>query len=221
MSRRKILEKLRRAVEEMETSLAEKAAKEAVAGGIDPIVAINEGLAVGMKTVSDLFDEGEVFVPHLLVAAEAFETGVAILTESMPPEARTQSSQGKVLIHTVQGDIHDIGKNIVKTMLSASGFEVFDLGRDVPVAAVVTKAQELQVDIIVGAALMTTTMPAQRELIKCLQEEGIRQQFKIIFGGAPVSSEWVKRIGADGYAESASAAIEVARVLMAEKRAKG
>lgn len=221
MSRRKILEKLRRAVEEMETSLAEKAAKEAVAGGIDPVVAINEGLAVGMKTVSDLFDEGEVFVPHLLVAAEAFETGVAILTESMPPEARNQSSQGKVLIHTVQGDIHDIGKNIVKTMLSASGFEVFDLGRDVPVAAVVTKAQELQVDIIVGAALMTTTMPAQRELIKCLQEEGIRQQFKIIFGGAPVSSEWVTRIGADGYAESASAAIEVARVLMAEKRAEG
>ena len=221
MSRRKILEKLRRAVEEMETSLAEKAAKEAVAGGIDPVVAINEGLAVGMKTVSDLFDEGEVFVPHLLVAAEAFETGVAILTESMPPEARNQSCQGKVLIHTVQGDIHDIGKNIVKTMLSASGFEVFDLGRDVPVAAVVTKAQEFQVDIIVGAALMTTTMPAQRELIKCLQEEGIRQQFKIIFGGAPVSSEWVKRIGADGYAESASAAIEVARVLMAEKRAQG
>jgi trimethylamine corrinoid protein len=106
-------------------------------------------------------------------------------------------------------------------MLSASGFEVFDLGRDVPVAVVVTKAQEFQVDIIVGAALMTTTMPAQRELITCLQEEGIRQQFKIIFGGAPVSSEWVTRIGADGYAESASAAIEVARVLMAEKRAKG
>ncbi|TWH46815.1 corrinoid protein [Sporomusa sp. KB1] len=221
MSRRKILEKLRRAVEEMETSLAEKAAKEAVASGLDPVVAINEGLAVGMKTVSDLFDEGEVFVPHLLVAAEAFETGVAILTESMPSEARNQSFQGKVLIHTVQGDIHDIGKNIVKTMLSASGFEVFDLGRDVPVAVVVTKAQEFQVDIIVGAALMTTTMPAQRELITCLQEEGIRQQFKIIFGGAPVSSEWVTRIGADGYAESASAAIEVARVLMAEKRAKG
>ncbi len=220
MSRRKILEKLRKAVEQMEAPLAEKAAREAVAAGLDPVVAINEGLAAGMKRVSELFDEGEVFVPHLLVAAEAFETGVAILTESMSRETREQASQGRVLIHTVQGDIHDIGKNIVKTMLSASGFEVIDLGRDVPVETVAAKARELKVDIIAGAALMTTTMPAQRELVECLEDQGIRRQFKLLFGGTPVSDEWVRRIGADGYADSASAAIEVARRLMAEKKAK-
>ena len=114
----------------METDLAQKAAREPLVAGIDPIVDINEGLAVGMKTMSDRFDEGEAFVPHLLVAAEAFEIAVAVLTSSMAKEEKDKVTQGKVLIHTVQGDIHDIGKNIVKTMLIATGFEVFDLGRE-------------------------------------------------------------------------------------------
>lgn len=217
MSQRQILDKLKNAVEEMETSLAVEAAKEAIAAGIDPVVAINEGLAQGMKTVSDHFDEGEAFVPHLLVAAEAFESAVKILTKSMSKEAKRKLSQGKILIHTVKGDIHDIGKNIVLTMLSAGGFEVFDLGRDVSAEEVVRKAKELKVDIITGVALMTTTLPAQKEIIKLLEEEGIRSKFKIMFGGTPVSAEWVKNIGADGYAESASEAVEVAKALMAEK----
>ncbi len=195
MSQQDILEKLKKSVEEMEPELAEEAAKEAVAAQIDPVVAINEGLAKGMQTISDLFDEGEAFVPQLLVAAEAFETAVAILTSSMSAEEKKKVSQGKVLIHTVQGDIHDIGKNIVKTMLSASGFEVYDLGRDVPVEEVVKKAKEYQVDIIAGSALMTTTMPAQRDIVKLLVEEGIRDQFIVMFGGAPVSREWVEKIG--------------------------
>ncbi|HEY3426171.1 MAG TPA: corrinoid protein [Negativicutes bacterium] len=216
MSQQAILEKLKTAVEEMETDLAEEAAKEAVAAGIDPIIAINEGLALGMKTMSDLFDEGEAFVPQLLVAAEAFELAVAILTGSMTKEEKDKASQGKILIHTVQGDIHDIGKNIVKTMLSASGFEVFDLGRDVAVEEVVKQAKKLQVDIIAGAALMTTTMPAVKDIIKLLEEEGIRSQFKIMCGGAPVSAAWVEKIGGDAYAETASEAIEKAKSLMAE-----
>ncbi|MFL0194711.1 corrinoid protein [Clostridium sp. WILCCON 0269] len=213
-----ILDKLQKSIEEMDTQMAEESAREAVEAGIDPLVAINDGLSKGMETMSDLFDEGEVFVPHLLVASEAFEGAVAILTESMSDEMKNSVSQGKVLIHTVQGDIHDIGKNIVKTMLSASGFQVIDMGRDVPVEDVIEKAKECKVDIIVGSALMTTTMPAQRDIINLLQEEGIRDQFMCMFGGAPVSSEWVEKIGADGYSESASGAVKAAKELMVKKR---
>lgn len=212
----RIIMKLKKSVEEMEIMLVEKAAKEAVAAGTDPVTAINEGLAKGMKTVSDLFDEGEAFVPHLLVAAEAFESGVAILTESMSQESKLRTAQGKVLIFTVQGDIHDIGKNIVKTMLQANGFQVIDLGRDVAIDEAIEKAKEYNVDIIVAAALMRTTMPAQRELIKALDEAGMRKRFKCLFGGSPVSAEWVQQIGGDAYAETAADAVVKARMLMAE-----
>jgi trimethylamine corrinoid protein len=216
----KILQKLKRAVEEMESSLARTAANEAIAAGTDPVVAINDGLAKGMKTVSDLFDEGEAFVPQLLVAADAFETGAGILTQSMSQEGRDKLSQGRVLICTVQGDIHDIGKNIVKTMLIASGFEVVDLGRDVSTEEVIDKAKEYRVDIIIAAALMRTTMASQREIIKALEEEGSRNCFKCMFGGSPVTAEWVKTIGGDAYAETASQAVEQAKMLMTEIRAR-
>lgn len=218
MSQSEILEKLKRAIAETDTDLAEEAAKEAVAAGIEATVAINEGLSKGMKIIGDLFDEGEMFVPQLLIAAEAFETAMGIIFGDMSEEEKSNASQGKVLIHTVQGDIHDIGKNIVKTMLSAAGFEVLDLGRDVAVEEVVRQAKEHKVDIIVGSALMTTTMPAQRDIIAVLKEEGIRDQFKCMFGGAPVSQEWVEKIGADAYADTASGAVEQALALMAEKR---
>lgn len=218
----KILRKLQRAVEKMESSLAETAAKEAVAAGTDPVVALNDGLAKGMKTVSDLFDDGEAFVPQLLVAADAFEVGAHILTESLPPKSRDKLSQGRILICTVQGDIHDIGKNIVKTMLAANGFEVIDLGRDVSCEEVVRKAREFDVDIIIGAALMRTTMMAQRDIMQALEEEGIRAQFKCMFGGSPVSADWVETIGGDAYAETAAQAVELAKTLMAEiKEARG
>ncbi len=218
MSQQEILEKLKNAIEETDSDLAAAAAGEALTAGIDPLIAVNEGLSKGMATISDLFDEGEVFIPQLLLAAEAFETAMGILFGDMSDEARSRASQGKILIHTVQGDIHDIGKNIVKTMLSAGGFEVIDLGRDVAVEEVVRQAIENKVDIIAGSALMTTTMPAQRDIVAVLKEEGIRDQFKCLFGGAPVSPEWVTKIGADAYAETASGAVEQAKALMAEIR---
>jgi len=219
MDQKEILLKLQKSIEEMDIDMAEEGAREAVAAGINPLFAISDGLAKGMETMSNLFDEGEVFVPQLLVASEAFELAVSILTESMTEEMKNSASQGKVLIHTVQGDIHDIGKNIVKTMLSASGFEVIDMGRDVPVEDVVEKAKEYKVDIIAGSALMTTTMPAQRDIITLLKEEGIRDNFICMFGGAPVSAEWVEKIGADGYSESASEAVAKAKELMKKRRA--
>ncbi len=215
MNKEEILEKLKVSIEELDPDLAETAAQEAKEEGINAIEAINEGLAKGMDTVSEQFDEGEVFVPDLLIAAEAFETAVEILTGDLSEEEKASSSLGKVLLHTVEGDIHDIGKNIVKTMLTAGGFEVIDLGRDVAVDEVVKQAIANNVDVIAGSALMTTTMPAQRDIIRVLKEEGVRDQFKCIFGGAPVSQEWVDSIGADGYAESASESINLIKKLLA------
>ena len=214
MSKETILNKLKEAIEELDKEKAEAAAKEAKAAGIEAMDAIQNGLGQGMNTISELFDEGEMFVPQILLAAEAFESSVAVLTADMLEEERNKTKLGKVIVHTVQGDIHDVGKNIVKTMLAASGFEVIDLGRDVPVDDVVQKAIELDVDIISGSALMTTTMPSQRDIIKALEEEGVRDKIKCMFGGAPVSQEWVDKIGADAYGENAAEAISKAKELM-------
>jgi corrinoid protein of di/trimethylamine methyltransferase len=212
-----ILGKLKKAIEELDKDMADAAANEAVAAGINPVEAIQNGLGSGMNTISQLFDDGELFVPQILLAAEAFESAVAILTANMLDSEREKTKLGRIIVHTVQGDIHDVGKNIVKTMLTASGFEVIDLGRDVPVDVVVQKAIELNVDIITGSALMTTTMPAQRDIIKALEEEGYRDKIKCMFGGAPVSQEWVDQIGADGYGENAAEAITKAKELVGIK----
>ena len=209
------LEALKKCIIEVDPDLAEEAANAAKDAGVDAMEAIEDGLSKGMEVVSKQFDEGEVFVPDLLLAAEAFETAVEILTDGLSDEEKSKSSLGRVLIHTVEGDIHDIGKNIVKTMLTAAGFEVIDLGRDVSVETVVKEAVAQKVDVIAGSALMTTTMPAQKDIIRILEEEGVRDQFKCVFGGAPVSEDWVKKIGADGYSENACDAIEMIKSLIA------
>ncbi len=209
-----IFDRLKSAVEDLDVEGAEAAARETLAAGIDPFEAINKGLSPAMQTISDLFDEGEMYVPQILIAAEAFENAMKILMENLSAEEASKASRGKVIVHTVQGDIHDIGKNIVGTMLAANGFEVIDMGRDVPVEEVVKKAQELNVDIITGSALMTTTMPSQRDIANLVEELGIRSNVKLMFGGAPVTKEWVDQIGADGYAENAADAVIVAKELM-------
>lgn len=215
MTKAEALEALKKCIIEVDPDLAEEAANAAKDAGVDAMEAIEDGLSKGMEVVSKQFDEGEVFVPDLLLAAEAFETAVEILTDGLSDEEKSKSSLGKILIHTVEGDIHDIGKNIVKTMLTAAGFEVIDLGRDVSVETVVKEAVAQKVDVIAGSALMTTTMPAQKDIIRILEEEGVRDQFKCVFGGAPVSEDWVKKIGADGYSENACDAIEMIKSLIA------
>ena len=218
MSKEEILEKLKQSITEMDSDLAVEAANMALEAEINPLECISEGLSAGMKEMSDLFDEGEAFVPELLMASEAFETAVKILTSKMSSEEKNSTSNGTVVIHTVQGDIHDIGKNIVKTMFVANNFTVYDLGRDVPVETVVEKAKEYKADFILGSALMTTTMPAQRDIINLLKEEGIRDDFIIMYGGAPVSKEWCDSIGADGYTDTATEAVALAKELISKKR---
>lgn len=217
MTREEVMAKLKESVVEMDADLAEEAAKAALEAGVEPLEAISEGLSAGMQVMSDMFDEGEAFVPQLLVAAEAFETAVNILTGGLSEEEKAASKSGKVLIHTVQGDVHDIGKNIVKTMFEANNFQVYDLGRDVAVEEVVEKAKEYDVDIIAGSALMTTTMPAQKDILRLLEEEGIRDDYIVMYGGAPVFPEWCTDIGADGYADTAAGAVDVAKNLLAKK----
>lgn len=215
---KEILEKLKKAVVDMDSDMAKEAANEAVTAKLDPLMCISSGLAEGMTVMSNLFDEGKAFVPELLMASEAFENAVGILTSSLSKEERSKASNGKILIHTVEGDIHDIGKNIVKTMFSANNFEVYDLGRDVPVTTVVEKAEEYKVDVICGSALMTTTMAAQRDIINLLKEEGIRDKYIVMFGGAPVSEKWCKEIGADGYSDTPAQGIALAKELIAKKK---
>lgn len=217
MTREEVMAKLKESVVEMDADLAEEAARAALEAGVESLEAISEGLSAGMQVMSDMFDEGEAFVPQLLVAAEAFETAVNILTGDLSDEEKAASKSGKVLIHTVQGDVHDIGKNIVKTMFEANNFQVYDLGRDVAVEEVVEKAKEYAVDIIAGSALMTTTMPAQKDILRLLEEEGIRDDYIVMYGGAPVFPEWCTNIGADGYADTAAGAVEVAKDLLAKK----
>ncbi len=211
MPEKEILEKLKKAVVEQDVDGAKAAAKQAASENVDPLKCINEGLGAGMNVISDLFDKAEVFVPQIIISAEAFTEAVEILK---PLVKGGYKSKGKVIVHTVEGDIHDIGKNIVKILLGASGFETLDLGRDVPIEHVVDVAVAEKVDMITGSALMSTTMFSQREIVNALKERGIRDKFKCMFGGAPTTPEWIKQIGADGWAENGAEAVTVARKLM-------
>jgi len=211
MPEKEILEKLKKAVVEQDVDGDKAAAKEAAYANLDIMKCIDEGLGAGMNVISDLFDKAEVFVPQIIISAEAFTEAVEILK---PLVKGGYKSKGKIIVHTVEGDIHDIGKNIVKILLGASGFETVDLGRDVPVEHVVDVAEEQKVDMITGSALMSTTMFSQRDIVNALKERGIRDKFKCMFGGAPTTPEWIKTIGADGWAENGAEAVTVARKLM-------
>lgn len=210
--------KLKDAISNLDKDMAEAAAKEAIAAGLNPLDCISEGLSAGMQIISDRFDDGQAFVPELVQAAEAFEKAVAILTASVPKEEMNTISAGKVLLYTVEGDVHDIGKNIVRTILSANNFEVTDLGKTVPARTVIEKAQELNVDVIAGAALMSTTMPRQREVVELLKERGLRDKYICLFGGAPVTQQWCDSIGADGYCDSATATPVLAKKALAKRK---
>ncbi len=210
MSEEEILERLKQSVIGMDAEGGKAAAEEAIAQEVDPLVCIEKGLAAGMKVVGDMFDRAEIYVPQIILSAEAFEETVNVLA---PHIKGGYSAKGKIILHTVEGDIHDIGKNIVGILLQANGFEVIDLGRDVAIGDVVDAAVEKDVDVIAGSALMTTTMPAQREIIAELKDRGIKDKFKCLFGGAPTSQEWADQIGADGWAENAAEAVDVVNEL--------
>ena len=184
----------------------------ALAASVDPGTILNEGLIAGMAEVGRLFEEGEYFVPEMLISARAMKSAMAILKPHLTSEQ--VGSAGKVAIGTVKGDLHDIGKNLVSLMLEGAGFQVVDLGSDVSPEKFVDAAKTSGVDIVAMSALLTTTMVNMKSTIAALEEAGVRGKVKVMIGGAPVTDAYAKQIGADGYAPDASRAVAVARTLL-------
>lgn len=186
----------------------------ALEAGLEPMAIINKGLMPGMNIVGDKFSCGEYFLPDLIIAADGMEKAMKLLEPELRARRQSIEVAGTIVIGTVKGDIHEIGKSLVATMLSANGFKVYDLGVDVPAASFVAKVQETGADILGLSALLTTTMIEQRAVIKALTEANLRQQVKVLVGGAPVTRSWAGEIGADGYAEDAIGAVQVVRELL-------
>jgi corrinoid protein of di/trimethylamine methyltransferase len=203
-----VFERLAAAVDGMDEAAAVAAAKEALTAGIDPYAAITEGLSKGMAVVSDKYEKGVYFVPEILLCADAMYAAVGVLR----PHLKADRAGGRmpVIIGVIEGDIHDIGKNIVKLMFDAAGFEVHDLGNDVPVKAFVDKARELGSGIVAVSTLMSTTMAGMARLVKALDEAGLRGQFKVLIGGGPVSASFADKIGADAYGANAMEGVRIA-----------
>jgi corrinoid protein of di/trimethylamine methyltransferase len=187
--------------------------KQALEAGIEPMTIIREGLMPGMNAVGDKFSCGEYFLPDLIIAADGMRSAMELLEPELRARKQTVDSPGTVVLGTVAGDIHEIGKSLVGTMLSANGFKVHDLGVNVPTSNFIQKVRETHANLLGLSALLTTTMTVQRDIIHELTEAGIRNQVKVMVGGAPVTRSWADEIGADGYAEDALGAVQLARKL--------
>jgi len=198
---RELLDEAKKAIINYDKSKAEEIAKRGLASGIKPYAMISEGFVPGITEVGDLFDRGRLFLPELILAADAMKAGTAICQAAIP-EAEVKAPK-KVVIGTVEGDIHDIGKSIVVSFLLANGFEVYDIGRDVPIEKFIEKAIEVDADVIGSSALLTTTMEGQKKIVEELKKAGLQDKVKTVVGGAPCSQGWADRIGADAYAENA------------------
>jgi 5-methyltetrahydrofolate--homocysteine methyltransferase len=193
---------------------ARELANEVLRAGIDPLAAIQQGFKPGMDVVGEGFAKGELFIPDLMMSSKAMQDGIAILEPELLKRKQELETLGKVVIGTVQGDIHEIGKTLVATMLSANGFQVHDLGVDVSPQGFVDAVREVEADVVGLSALLTTTMLNQEAVILTLKEAGLRDQVKVIIGGVPASPEWASEIGADAYAENATEAVEVVKGLV-------
>jgi len=208
------LEKLTSSIINGDPESATTLTQEALQAGLEPLTLINQALVPGMNAVGEKFASGEYFLPNLVIAGSAMQQAMQLLEPELKERQQELESSGKVVIGTVHGDIHEIGKSLVATMLSANGFEVHDLGVDVTTADFLAKVKETGAHLLGLSALLTTTMTVQREVIEALAQAGIRDQMKVMVGGAPVNQDWADSVGADGYAEDAMAAVVVAKRLV-------
>jgi len=209
-----LLKKMAQSIIDGDVEAAVSLANESISSGMEPLEAITNGFVVGVNVVGEAFGRGESFLPELVMAGEAMKAAVAVLDPELRKRGTERRKLGKVVIATVEGDIHEIGKSLVTIMLSSSGFEVYDLGVDTPAEKIIGKALEVDADIIGMSALLTTTMIRQKEVIEELKSRGLRERFKVMVGGAPITRDWVKAIGADGYSEDAVGAVVVAKQLV-------
>ncbi|HSG43251.1 MAG TPA: corrinoid protein [Anaerolineales bacterium] len=204
-----IFEKLAQAVINGEPEDAAALAKDALEQGLDPLECITQGLTKGIQKVGELFADGEYFLPELIIGADAMKGALDILEPALVGNQKRQVV-ANVVLGTVEGDLHEIGKTLVGTMLTANGFQVKDIGVDQPASAFIEAIKETDATIVGASALLTTTMLKQEKLIQALNEAGLRDKVKVMVGGAPVTDEFAKKIGADGYAEDAISAVNLA-----------
>jgi trimethylamine corrinoid protein len=210
-----LFEQMAQSIIDGEEDVSAELAQKALDDGIDPLDAITNGYMPGVNEVGDSFACGQAFLPELVMAGEAMKSAIAVLEPAMKAAGVQRQILGKVVLATVQGDIHEIGKSLVGTMLTSSGFEVYDLGVDAATDDILAKAEEVGADIIGLSALLTTTMVKQKEVIDEITKRGMK--VKVMVGGAPVTREWVHKIEADGYSEDAIGAVSVAKELMGVK----
>lgn len=212
-SREEIFERAKKAIISADASMAKEVAAQGLDENINPIELLTKGFVRGINEVGDLFGRGSLFLPELIMAADVMQQVTEQLNTSLKT-AEKMEKPGIVVVGTVQGDIHDIGKTIVVAMFKANGFEVHDVGRDVPVQRFIEEAQKVNADIIGTSALLTTTMPEQRALEETLKKAGLKGKYKTIVGGAPVTQRWADRIGADAYAQDAADGVKKAKQLL-------
>ncbi len=184
----------------------------------DPLQLIQEGMMPGLRKIGDMFSTGEIFLPEMLMAAEAFQEGMKVIEPKLLASGQKMESPGTVVFGTVMTDIHEIGKNIVITLMKTHGFNVIDLGANVSPTAFVDEAEKANADVIAMSSLMTTTMTYQKDVIDYLREKGLRDKYIVLVGGGPVDAEWAEQIGADGQSDSAVGAIEITKKLISSKK---
>ena len=213
MSNDKFYEEITEAIVSLDKEKTIELANKAIQEKMNLLEVIEKGFGAGIRKIGDLWDEGEFFLPELMLGGTIMQESMQLLFPHIGTE-RDSISKGKVVIATIEGDIHSIGKTIVATMLSANGFEVFDLGADVPAERIIEVAVEKNADVIGVSALLTTTMVGQKKILEILESKGIRDKFKVILGGAPVSNAWVEECKADGFAGSAVEAVNLVKNLL-------
>jgi corrinoid protein of di/trimethylamine methyltransferase len=213
MNKAELLKSMREAIVAGDRGAAASLAAEAVRDGLDPAEVVETGYVPGIQRVGELWEQGEYFLPELISSAEAMKSAMAVLEPELRSRRIETRPGGRIVIGTVEGDIHDIGKNLVASMLQAAGYEVFDLGADVKLERFIEAAEKTGARTICLSALLTTTMSNQKRFIGLLREKGLREKYRVLVGGAPASRKWAVEIGADGYAENAVAAVKLVKSL--------
>ncbi len=216
MGKEELLDKLAKTIIDGDTKAATEVAQEVLAAGIDPLEAISQGGVKGLDIIGERFQRLEAYLPELVKAGDAMKACTAVLSPHISKEKIGGFMLGKVVIGTVAGDVHDIGKTIVASMLIATGFEVHDLGIDISAKRFIEKAEEVEAKVIAMSALLTMTAYGQEDVIKLLKDMGLREKYYVVVGGSPISAEWATRIGADGYGRTAVDASRVLKRLVTE-----
>jgi len=204
-----IYARMQASIEEYDRDAAVAAAEEVVAAGLDPVEAVEKGFAEPIRELGEAFDRMDIFLPQLVMAADAMKAGMGVLDEAMKASGGALKKKGVIVLGTVEGDIHDIGKTVVAAMLQANGYEVHDLGVEVPAPRFIEAAESAGADVIAMSALLSTTMLFQRDTIELLRNKGLEEKYFIIVGGAPVTQAWADEIGASGYARDAVEAVKL------------